>query len=47
MSAMDFREQVERNNRLRKQAADLVLPDIHSALGMLENPMRLVASLRR
>ena len=29
------------------QAADLVLPDIHSALGMLENPMRLVASLRR
>lgn len=29
------------------QAADLVLPDIHSALAMLENPMRLVASLRR
>lgn len=29
------------------QAADLVLPDIHSALGMLENPMRLMASLRR
>jgi P-type E1-E2 ATPase len=29
------------------RAADLVLPDIHSALGMLENPMRLVASLRR
>ena len=29
------------------QAADLVLPDIHSALAMLENPMRLVASLRQ
>ena len=29
------------------QAADLVLPDIQSALGMLENPMRLMASLRR
>jgi P-type E1-E2 ATPase len=29
------------------QAADLVLPDIHSALALLERPMRLVASLRR
>lgn len=29
------------------QAADLVLPDIQNALALLENPMRLVASLRR
>lgn len=29
------------------QAADLVLPNILSALALLENPMRLVASLRR
>jgi soluble P-type ATPase len=29
------------------QAADLVLPDILSALSLLEKPMRLVASLRR
>jgi soluble P-type ATPase len=29
------------------KAADLVLPDILSALSMLEKPMRLVASLRR
>jgi P-type E1-E2 ATPase len=29
------------------QAADLVLPDIQSALVLLEYPMRLVASLRR
>jgi soluble P-type ATPase len=28
-------------------AADLVLPDINAALALLENPMRLVASLRR
>lgn len=28
-------------------AADLVVPDILSALGLLENPLRLVASLRR
>ncbi len=28
-------------------AADLVVPDILSALGLLERPMRLVASLRR
>jgi P-type E1-E2 ATPase len=28
-------------------AADLLLPDIHSALDLLEHPMRLVASLRR
>lgn len=28
-------------------AADLVAPDIHSALELLEYPMRLVASLRR
>jgi P-type E1-E2 ATPase len=28
-------------------AASLILPDILSALSMLENPMRLVASLRR
>ena len=29
------------------QAADLVVPDILSALSLLEKPMRLVASLRR
>ena len=29
------------------QAADIVLPDILSALSLLEKPMRLVASLRR
>ncbi len=29
------------------QAADLVVPDIITALGLLENPMRIVASLRR
>jgi soluble P-type ATPase len=29
------------------QAADLVMPDILSALSLLEKPMRLVASLRR
>lgn len=28
-------------------AADLVAPDIHAALELLENPMRLVASLRK
>jgi len=28
-------------------AADLVLPDILSALALLENPVRLIASLRR
>jgi P-type E1-E2 ATPase len=28
-------------------AADLVVPDINAALALLENPMRLVASLRR
>jgi P-type E1-E2 ATPase len=28
-------------------AADLVVPDIHAALELLEYPMRLVASLRR
>lgn len=28
-------------------AADLVVPDIRSALGLLEHPLRLVASLRR
>jgi soluble P-type ATPase len=28
-------------------AADLVLPDIITALALLENPIRLVASLRR
>jgi P-type E1-E2 ATPase len=28
-------------------AADLVVPDIGSALGLLERPLRLVASLRR
>ncbi|MEW6569502.1 MAG: ATPase P [Chloroflexota bacterium] len=28
-------------------AADLVAPDILSALGLLDNPMRLVATLRR
>ncbi len=28
-------------------AADLVAPDIHAALALLEHPMRLVASLRR
>jgi P-type E1-E2 ATPase len=28
-------------------AADLVVPDIPSAFGLLENPLRLVASLRR
>ncbi len=28
-------------------SADLVAPDIHAALELLENPMRLVASLRR
>jgi soluble P-type ATPase len=29
------------------QAADLVAPDIQTALALLENPLRLVASLRR
>jgi len=29
------------------QAADLVVPDILSALALLENPMRLIASLRQ
>ena len=29
------------------RAADLVLPDINAALALLENPLRLVASLRR
>ncbi len=29
------------------QAADLVVPDILSALGLLERPLRLVAGLRR
>jgi soluble P-type ATPase len=28
-------------------SADLVLPDIHSALALLEHPNRIVASLRR
>lgn len=28
-------------------AADLVAPDIHSALEMIENPLRLVATLRK
>jgi P-type E1-E2 ATPase len=28
-------------------AADLVLPDILSALGLLDHPMRMIASLRR
>ena len=28
-------------------AADLVLPDILSALGLLDHPMRIIASLRR
>jgi len=28
-------------------SADLLAPDIHAALELLENPMRLVASLRR
>lgn len=28
-------------------AADLMVPDINAALALLENPMRLVASLRR
>jgi P-type E1-E2 ATPase len=28
-------------------ASDLVVPDIHAALALLEKPMRLVASLRR
>ena len=28
-------------------AADLIVPDIRSALGLLERPLRLVASLRR
>ncbi len=28
-------------------AADVVMPDILSALGLLDNPMRLVATLRR
>jgi soluble P-type ATPase len=27
--------------------ADLMAPDIHAALELLEHPMRLVASLRR
>lgn len=29
------------------QAADLLLPDINSALALLEKPVRLIASLRR
>ena len=29
------------------QAADLLVPDIHAALALLENPLRLVASLRK
>ena len=29
------------------RSADLVLPDVHSALAMLEHPLRLVASLRK
>lgn len=29
------------------QAADLVLPDINSALNLLEKPLRIVASLRK
>ena len=29
------------------QAADLLVPDILTALGLLENPLRLVASLRK
>jgi P-type E1-E2 ATPase len=29
------------------QAADLVMPDINSALDLLEKPLRIVASLRR
>jgi P-type E1-E2 ATPase len=28
-------------------AADLIAPDIHAALALLENPLRLVASLRK
>jgi soluble P-type ATPase len=28
-------------------AADLVLPDILSALGLLDHPLRMIASLRR
>jgi soluble P-type ATPase len=28
-------------------ASDLITPTIHSALGLLENPLRIVASLRR
>ncbi len=28
-------------------AADIVAPDVHAALALLENPIRLVASLRR
>jgi P-type E1-E2 ATPase len=29
------------------QASDLIVPDVHSALALLEEPMRIVASLRR
>lgn len=29
------------------RAADLLVPDVHSALALFENPLRLVASLRR
>jgi P-type E1-E2 ATPase len=29
------------------KASDLVVPDIHAALGMFEHPIRLVATLRR
>jgi len=29
------------------QSADLVVPDIHAALELLEKPMRLAATLRR
>jgi soluble P-type ATPase len=37
------------NDRLefRQLTVDLVVSDIHAALELLENPMRLVASLRR
>lgn len=38
---------VEGLAREAQDAAGLILPNIHSALALLENPMRLVASLRR
>jgi soluble P-type ATPase len=34
-------------SRAALQAADLLVPDIMSALELLERPLRMVASLRR